>query len=155
MTSSVDEILRTVKIGELPRRSASRVNPSTTLGEVYRVLEEELGVAVLVYESDELVGIFTERDVLNRTALEADPSTPIGELMTRDPVTLSSEDRLIDAIHLMTDRRIRHIPLAEAGRRDPALIGGRDVLRLLAEQYPETLLNLPPRLHQAMVLDGG
>ena len=101
MTTRIEEILKTVRIGELPHRRASKVSPSTTLGEVYRVLVEEGGVAVLVYDGAELVGIFTERDVLNRTALEAASSTPISELMTRDVVTLSRQDRLADAIRIM------------------------------------------------------
>lgn len=155
MAKGIDDILRTVRIRELPRRAASRVDVSTTLEEVCRVLDEEHGVAVLVYDGDELAGIFTERDVLNRTALEADPTTPISELMTHDVVTLSRDDRLIDAIRIMTERRIRHIPLVDADRAEPALIGGRDVLRLIADHYPETLLNLPPRLHQQMARHGG
>jgi len=157
MTMRIEEILTTVRIEELPHRSASKVSPSTTLGEVYRVLDEEGSVAVLVYDDTELVGIFTERDVLNRTALEAERSTPISELMTREVVTLSRKDRLADAIRIMTGRRIRHVPLIDDGddREEVALIGGRDVLRLIAQYYPETFLNLPPHLHQTMTRPEG
>lgn len=98
-----------------------------------------------------LLGIFTERDVLNRTALEGDPSTPISELMTRDDlVTLKIDGAITDAISAMTTRRIRHIPLLDDDGRELGMIGGRDILRLIADYYPETLLNLPPRLNQRL-----
>ncbi len=149
--SRIDRILDSVHIDQLPRRRVCRVVPSTTLGEVYRLLEETESVAVLVEENEVLVGIFTERDVLDRTALEGNLETPISELMTKDDlVTLKAEAGITDAISAMTTRRIRHIPLVDEEGRERGMIGGRDVLRLIADYYPETLLNLPPRLHQRM-----
>lgn len=129
--------------------------PSTSLGEVYRRLAEERSVAVLVCEGDRLLGIFTERDILYRTALECDPEAPVGELMTPDPVTLRDDDRLSEAIGLMAEKGIRHVPFTRADGGEPGLIGGRDVLRLIAEHHPETLLNLPPRLDQTMLRSEG
>jgi CBS domain-containing protein len=144
-----------VRIDDLPHRRMCRVTPRTPLGEVYRLLDEEHGVAVLVEEDDRLVGIFTERDILNRTALEGDPATPIGELMTRDLVTMAPHEGVGAAIALMTERRIRHVPLVGADGRASGLIGGRDILRLLADYFPETLLNLPPQLDQEMLRSEG
>ncbi len=152
MSSDFDQVLMDVRIGELPRRQVCRVEPSATLGEVYRRLAEEHGVAVLVCEGSKLLGIFTERDVLYRTALEGDLETPVGELMTRNPVTLSDDDRLVEAIRTMVEQGFRHVPVAgdELG-----LVGGRDVLQMIAEYFPEALLNLPPRLHQKMTTQEG
>jgi CBS domain-containing protein len=151
----IEEILTAVRIRDLPRRAVCRVAPATSLGEVYRLLDEEHSVAVLVCEEDKLLGIFTERDILYRTALEADPSTPVGELMISDLVTLGGDQQLADAIRTMVEKRIRHIPVLETGEREAGLIGGRDVLRLIADYYPETLLNLPPRLDQQMIRPEG
>lgn len=151
MGSKIDGILATVRIDDLPRRRVCRVAPSTTLGEVYRLLDAEQSVAVLIEEDGRLVGIFTERDVLYRTALEGGLETPISELMTSDDlVTLAPGQKLRDAIGVMTERRIRHVPLVDADGKQRGMIGGRDVLRLIADYYPETLLNLPPRLDQTM-----
>ncbi|MDH3255076.1 MAG: CBS domain-containing protein [Acidobacteriota bacterium] len=149
MRPGIEEILKKVRIYELPQRAVSMVDMSTPLGEVYRLLDEEHSVAVLVLEEKKLVGIFTERDILYRTALEGDPATPIGELMTRDAVTLRPDDRLAEAIAVMTEKGIRHLPIVSA-KGETGLIGGRDVLRLIADYYPETVLNLPPRLNQKM-----
>lgn len=150
MSGRLGGILRSVRIDDLPRRRVCRVAPDTPLGEVYRLLDEERSVAVLVEEEGRLVGIFTERDILNRTALEGDPATPIGELMTAEVVTLAPAASVADAIELMTDRHIRHVPLVGADGKAEGMIGGRDILRLLADYFPETLLNLPPQLDQEM-----
>ena len=150
MRIAVEELLRQVRIRDLPRRRVPCVAPSTRLAEVYRLLADERSVAVLVCEGDRLRGIFTERDVLYRTAFECDPETPVGELMTPDPETLRDDHRLSKAIGLMAEKGIRHVPFTRREGGEPGLIGGRDVLRLIAEHHPETLLNLPPRLDQTM-----
>ncbi len=143
-----------VRLGELPRRSVCRVEPSTPLGEVYRRLAEEQSVAVLVCTGPKLLGIFTERDVLYRTALEGDLEIPVGDLMTRDPVTLSGDDKLAEAIRTMAEQGFRHMPVLGEGD-EVGLVGGRDVLTMIAEYFPEALLNLPPRLHQKMTTPEG
>lgn len=155
MSANIDKILSSGRIRDLPRRRVSIVEPSTPLGEVYRRLDEEVSVAVLVCEDGKLVGIFTERDVLNRTALEGDPDKPIGRLMNPIKAQLSFDDRLADAIELMRKTGYRHIPLEDPDRAEPGLIGGRDILTLIAGYYPEALLNLPPRLHQQMTQPEG
>lgn len=152
---SVENLLATVKIKELPRRRVSLVSRETTLAQVHSLLVEEHSVAVLICEDQQPVGIFTERDVLNRTVLEGDPETPIGELMSSIEASLERDDRLADAIELMTRGGYRHVPLRGAAGKEPGLIGGRDILRLIAEYYPETLLNLPPRLDQKMTAAEG
>lgn len=150
MSSNFEQVLLNLRIRELPHRSVCRVEPSTTLGEVYQRLADEHVVAVLVCEGAKLVGIFTERDVLYRTALEGDPETPVSDLMVRNPVTLSAEERLVEAIRTMAEKGIRHVPIRDDDSDETNLVGGRDVLKLIAEFIPEALLNLPPRLHQRM-----
>ncbi len=155
MRSGIGRILAEGLIRELPQRRVCVVEPSTPLGEVYRLLDEEHSVAVLVCDDTGLVGIFTERDILNRTALEGDPDTPIEELMNPIKARLTPDHRLADAIELMHKTGYRHIPLQDERGAKPGLVGGRDILNLIADHYPETLLNLPPRLHQQMTRPEG
>ncbi len=152
---SVEKLLAKVRIRDLPRRRVCTVSRSTSLGEVYRLLDEEHSGAVLVCDDNDLVGIFTERDILNRTALEGDSETPIGDLMSPIKGSLSTDDRLADAIALMHEGGYRHVPLPGSKGEKPGLVGGRDILLLIAEYYPETLLNLPPRLDQRMITPEG
>ena len=156
MARSIEEILRDVRIDEVKLRPAVRATPETPLAEVYALLETSSHGAVLICEGKKVCGIFTERDVLYRTALEApDPSTPIGELMTRDPVTLCRDARLAEAVRVMTERGYRHVPLADDEGRYEGLLASRNVLRFIADHFPEAVLNLPPRLHQRMLTPEG
>ena len=156
MKSNIEGLLSSVKIEALPRRSVCRVDKATPLKEVYRLLDSEHSVAVLISDENRLVGIFTERDILYRTALEGDLEAPIEELMTRDLVTLKSSERVSDAIRTMAEKGFRHIPVVDSDGEEAGLIGGRDILRMIAEYYPETLLNLPPRLDQKITrAEGG
>ena len=155
MGRRIERILKEGRIRDLPKRSVSIVEPSTKLAEVYRLLDEESSVAVLVCEGPELLGIFTERDILNRTALEGVPETPIGELMNPVKASLTFDDRLADAIGIMNETGFRHVVLRDKTQERPGLIGGRDILTLIADYYPDALLNLPPELHQRMTRPEG
>ncbi|MDX1504029.1 MAG: CBS domain-containing protein [Thermoanaerobaculia bacterium] len=155
MSSEIERILAEVEIRELPRRKVCVVGPETALAEAYRLLDEEASVALLIRDDTGLTGIFTERDVVDRTALEGDRETPIGELMSPIRARLTFDDRLADAIELMHQSGYRHIPLEGGEGGELGLVGGRDILKLIAGYYPEALLNLPPRLHQVMTRPEG
>ncbi len=156
MPRTIEEILQDVPIAEISLKLAVRTSPDTPLERVYRLLEESPHGAVLICEGERVTGIFTERDVLNRTVLEdLDPATPIRDLMKEDPVTLARADLLAAAVRIMTERGYRHIPLVDAEGHFQGLLASRDVLRFIAEHYPEAVLNLPPRLHQVMLTPEG
>ncbi len=151
MARAIEEILREVRIRDLELEEPCRVAPDTPLGEVYRLLDVERPGAVLVCEDDRVVGVFTDRDVLYRTALEDfEPSTPIRDLMTPQPVTAGTDHRLAEAISAMTRFGHRRIPLQDEDGRDAGVVSSRDILRFIAGYFPEAVLNLPPRLHQQM-----
>ena len=104
MPRSIEEILQEVRIDEVKLRPAVRTAPETPLSEVYELLEASSHGAVLICEGDKVCGIFTERDLLYRTALEGlDAATPISELMTADPVTVGTRDRVAQAVQVMTE----------------------------------------------------
>ncbi len=156
MPRSIEEILQDVRIEEVTLRSAITTTPDTPLGEVYGLLEASQHGAVIVCDGDQVRGIFTERDMLYRTALEEIPAqTPIGELMTPDPVTLEPSARVAEAVALMTERGYRHIPLVDGDGCYVGLLASRNVLRFIADHFPEAVLNLPPRLHQRILTPEG
>ena len=151
MERSIEEILKNVRIHELELTRLPPVSPSTPVGEAYRLLDEKHRSAVVVCEGENVVGIFTQRDVLYRTAVEdIDPSTQIRELMTPDPRTLRPEQRLADAIRAMIEGGYRQCPLVDQEGREAGLLTSRDVLRFIADHFPDAVVNLPPRLHQQL-----
>lgn len=100
---------------------------------VLRMLEEDVG-SVAVCEGGNLVGIFTERDVLrlagDGAALD---EIRVADVMTTEVTTVSPDVSVTDAAALMGERRIRHLPVVEDGRL-LGMIGIRDVLSSLVER---------------------
>ena len=91
---------------------------STTVADPARQMKEARVGALLVMDGDKLVGIFTERDALNRVLAEAlDPArTRLGQVMTRDPDTISSDKPFGHALIMMYDHGYRHMPVVEDGK---------------------------------------
>ena len=107
--------MRQRPIAQLIKRQAIHLPPSASVREAARVMSENHIGALLVMDEGRLVGIFTERDVLNRVLVEGrDPdSTPLSEVMTRDLVTLGPQSEATQALHLMGEVGFRHLPVVE------------------------------------------
>jgi CBS domain-containing protein len=73
---------------------------------------------VLVMEGDKLVGIFTERDYARKVVLHGKTSrtATVGELMTTELARVGPDDTIDDCMSLMTDKRVRHLPVMENGK---------------------------------------
>ncbi|MGZ8157063.1 MAG: CBS domain-containing protein [Burkholderiales bacterium] len=93
--------------------------PATlTVKEAARLMKQHNIGALMVVEADKLVGVFTERDALFRVlagGLDGD-ATPLADVMTRDPQTITPESGFTHALQMMHDGRFRHLPVVEDGR---------------------------------------
>jgi len=83
---------------------------------VYRAIEQmcERNIGgLLITEGGKLAGIFTERDYARKLILKGKSSkdTPISELMTKNPFTVTPENTIEDCMTLMTEKHIRHLPV--------------------------------------------
>ena len=107
--------------------------------------EHRIG-CVLVVEAGRLVGIFTERDVLTKvvTAGRDIDTTPVGEVMTRDPECLTLDDGIAYALNMMSVGGFRHIPLVDADGYPTGMVAMRDIVDYIVDLFPEEVLNLPP-----------
>jgi CBS domain-containing protein len=104
---------------------------------ITRMLEENVG-SVAVCEGERLVGIFTERDVLRLAGEGPDfAQVKVGDVMTRQLVTLAPDDDILDAARLMGERKIRHLPVLE-GENLLGVVGIREVVRALVERLWRT-----------------
>lgn len=94
------------------------VTSDTSVIDAVRVMNRHGIGAVLVKNGDVPVGIFTERDVLVRIVdAGRDPGrTLVDEVMTKSIVTISADRRVVDALRLMTERRVRHLPVIDSDR---------------------------------------
>jgi len=123
-----------MRIGEVMSVRLVSVGPDDPVSlAVARMNEENVG-SVTVCDGPELVGIFTERDLV-RLAGEGShfAEVRISEVMTRRPVTVSPDDDIVSAARLMGERRIRHLPVVQDGFL-LGVIGIRDVMGSLVER---------------------
>jgi CBS domain-containing protein len=135
------------------RRDPLTVTEGTSLGECLRLVEASgTGDSVVVAGADgQLVGVLTERDIFGViVGGPIDLAAPVESLMNRRPRTLRLEQTVRDAIVLFADGRYRNVPLVDEDGRVVGIVRQQDILKYLAEAFPEELLNLPPRPHQRM-----
>jgi CBS domain-containing protein len=94
------------------------IEPGATVVEAVRQMNEKGIGALLVLESDRPVGIFTERDVLRRVVdAGLDPrATRVRDVMTVDLLVVGPSTRVEEAMAIMTNRRLRHLPVMDGGR---------------------------------------
>jgi CBS domain-containing protein len=125
-------------IGDVMRTRVVTVEPADSARlAVLRMLEEGVG-SVAVCDSGRLVGIFTERDVLALAGDGTDLETVrVGDVMTREPITVDADVQVLDAARLMGERRIRHLPVVQ-GEHLLGMVGIRDVLGSLVERLWST-----------------
>ena len=141
------------KLKVLSRRDPLTVRPGSSLQACFDLIRET-GIADSVFITDEqgrLKGVLTERDIFGRlVGSDVDPSQPVDSFIVDHPFTLHLDQPIRHAIELMQTGRYRNVPLIDD---DEALVGvvrPVDILKYLAEAFPEELLNLPPRPHQLM-----
>jgi CBS domain-containing protein len=83
---------------------------------VERMVERNVG-SLLVTEAGEITGIVTERDYLRRVTLEGreERETPVREIMSSPLIVVTPDTMIDECMALMTDRRIRHVPVVDDG----------------------------------------
>ena len=127
-----------MKIGQilsLKGRNVLMIGPRATLADVVdRLVEANIG-SLLVEDAGQFVGIITERDILRASASRR---TRLDELrvsdhMTTDVITGSSEDEVTRGMGLMTENRIRHLPIMDDGQ----LVGMISIGDLVKAQHEE------------------
>lgn len=99
-------------------RDVFSVGPDVSVLETARILRQKRIGAVLVCDGDgALLGVLSERDIVRALADDGINvlETPVRALMTRDVVTCRPTDSIDSLMALMTDRRIRHIPVLDHG----------------------------------------
>ncbi len=109
--STVAEILKE-KSGDVLKIDAD----ATVLDAVRKMVDANIG-ALLVTADGEIAGIFTERDYLRRMAVEGRQAedTLVRDVMTSPLVYVTPDTSVDESMALMTDRRIRHLPVADGG----------------------------------------
>jgi CBS domain-containing protein len=130
MTDKIDSILRNrrTEIWSVPSHA-------TVYDAVALMAEKEIG-ALLVVDEGRLVGVISERDYARKVILQGKHSkeTPVHEIMTTHLVTVSRQHSVDDCMRLMSDHRIRHLPVLEDDRLVGVVSIGDLVKAIITEQ---------------------
>jgi len=99
--------------------------------------------ALPVMRGAELVGVLSERDYARKVVLlgRSSAETPVWEIMTSPVITVTRDKTVNDCMQLVTERRIRHLPVVEKGRLI-GMISIGDLVRAVIDEQQQTIVHL-------------
>lgn len=95
------------------------VTPETTVFDAIKLMaEKNIGALPVLAADGRLVGVFTERDYTRKVALAGKSSkeTHVREIIAAEVVTVAPEDSVENCMKLMTEKRVRHLPVVNGGK---------------------------------------
>ncbi len=141
-----------LKVNDILKTKGSNVFsvlPNTSVYDALKIMGEKNIGALMVIENDELKGIFSERDyarkivLVNRTSRD----TLISEIMTANVITISPSDTIDHCMEQMSEKRIRHLPVAANGKII-GIISISDVVTAIIQSQKETISHLQNYISQ-------
>ena len=117
-------------------RALCTIGPEARVFDALKLMAEKDVGALLVIENDELAGILSERDYARKVILQGKSShdTPVREIMTERVICVQLKNTVEECMALMTDKRIRHLPVIEEGKIVGVLSIGDLVKETISEQ---------------------
>ncbi|HSG21425.1 MAG TPA: CBS domain-containing protein [Azonexus sp.] len=114
----------------LAQRNLISADKVMTVRVACRLMADNKIGALLVIEGKQIVGIFTERDALNKIlAAGLDPDTTVlSQVMARDPQTIRADKPLAYALHMMAEGGFRHVPVVDGNGAPIGMVSARDAL---------------------------
>jgi CBS domain-containing protein len=129
----------------LKRRNSAvwRIEPGATMFDALEALARHEVGALMVMTHDKLVGVISERDYTRKVALQGRNSKEVlvAELMTADVMTVTPASRTRECMTLMSQKRIRHLPVVD-GERVVGMISIRDLMDDIIADHEETIEQL-------------
>jgi len=134
-------------LGQKPKGLFS-VAPDAPVLEAIRAMAEHGVGALLVMQGEKLAGIVSERDYARKVILmgRSSSDTPVSQIMTAQVITVAPAQTTQQCMQIMTDRRVRHLPVVDAGKVIGMLSIGDLVRAVLAEQA-QTIEQLEQYIH--------
>lgn len=118
-------------LSEVIERPPVKVDISLSVQQAAEVMSGSNVSSLLITENDKLAGIVTDRDLRNRVvATGLDVSLPVKSIMTEKPAMIIQNRTMFDAMALMTERNIHHLPVVDRATRQPVgMVTASDVIR--------------------------
>jgi CBS domain-containing protein len=121
-------------------RNVISIAPEASVFDAIKVMaDESIGSLVVLDENGKLAGIVTERDYARKVIVmgRSSKDTPVAEIMTTDVLTAASDHTVNACMEIMTERKIRHLPVVEDGRVIAMVSIGDLVQAIIADQKEE------------------
>lgn len=152
----VGDALLSTPVSELMADDPLVIDADATLVSAVSAMNEHRTGCVLVQEAGKLVGILTERDLLRRVIFrDGNRSWPVKTVMTPRPSTLPPTASVAFALNRMSLDGYRHIPIVDGDGKAIGVISVKDIVKLVVDAFPESVLNLPPDHACHRAEDGG
>jgi CBS domain-containing protein len=129
-------------------RAIHSVSPESTVHDAVAMMADKNVGALLVMTGAQLVGMISERDYTRKVMLRGKRSadTKVAEIMSSDPTTVQPNDGVEECLRLMTDKRIRHLPVID-GDRVVGIISIGDLVKHVISVQSATIAHLESYIH--------
>jgi CBS domain-containing protein len=129
-------------------RAIYSVGPEDPVLQAIKLMAERHVGALVVMKAEELLGIVSERDYARKVILmgRSSDDTPVKDIMTSQVVTVAPNQSLDDCMRLVTERRIRHLPVVEGGKV-VGMISIGDLVKAVIEDQQRTIEQLESYIH--------
>ena len=142
------ELARNLKVDSVSRLHPTpplRLAPEQTVADAVRLMRERRVGCLLVCRGDQVLGVFTERDLMRRVLAAGLPlTTPVVACMTTNPVVVGPKESIGAAVRRMEEGGYRHLPVVDEAGRPLGVLSVKHIVHYLAEHFPATVCNQPP-----------
>ena len=120
---------------EQTKRPTWSLSSNNTVRQALQLMADKNIGAIVIKDQDKLIGIFSERDYARKVVLKGKNSTDtkLAEVMSKEVITISSDIQIDACMQLMTDKRVRHLPVVDNGK-SIGIISIGDVVRLMIDE---------------------
>jgi CBS domain-containing protein len=141
----LDKTLKVESVSRLDPTPPLRISPTQPVAEAIHLMRREKVGCLLVCHGEQMVGIITERDLMQRVLAPGKPLTlPVSECMTPNPVTVQRKDPISAAVRRMEEGGYRHLPVVDEAGRVTGVLSVKRIVHYLVEHFPGTIYNQPP-----------
>lgn len=139
------QLLNTSRVRQLGPKDVPILQADQTIAQAVGEMRAHSHGSAMVCLDGNLVGIFTERDLLKLLADGKPLDRPLSAVMTAHPKTVTLDDALTTVIQLMDEGGYRRLPVVDAHGAPVGIVDVKSVVHFLVEHFPKAVYNQAPR----------